>query len=215
MKESRGFAVFTTFSRVPQILELRSKLNWEVNQDEIMATLANDVQQSELLDRLVLDFDTTEVVGRVEKLWLDILSHQVKGLTCTHGIFNREKHSFFWHKIVTVGHDSILVKTEDREEVEPELIDNVVRLKVWTDAGNKAGRLVDYCIDTTTGNVTAYLFSSNGWRGIAGGIYTLNPEGVITVGNSGSRCSATALWNKQKICSTRRMCVGKLYSLSR
>ena len=148
-----------------------------------MATLAKNVRQSKLLDRLVLDFDTTEVVGRVEKLWLDILSHQVKGLTCSSGIFNREKHSFFWNKVVTVGHDSVLVKTEDREEVEPESIDNVVGLKVWTDAGNKAGRLVDYCIDITTGNVTAYLFSSSGWRGIAGGIYTLDPEGVITVGN--------------------------------
>ena len=148
-----------------------------------MATLANVVRQSKLLDRLVLDFDTTEIVGRVEKLWLDILSHQVKGLTCSSGILNREKHSFFWHKVVTVGHDSVLVKTEDREEVEPESIDNVVGLKVWTDAGNKAGRLVDYCIDTTTGNVTAYLFSSNGWRGIAGGTYVLVPEGVITIGD--------------------------------
>ena len=148
-----------------------------------MTTLAEDARQSELLDRLVLDFDTTEIVGRVEKLWLDILSHQVKGLTCSSGILNREKHSFFWNKVVTVGHDSILVKTEDREEVEPESIDNVVGLKVWSDAGNKVGRLVDYCIDTTTGNVTAYLFSSNRWRGIAGGTYVLDPEGVITVGN--------------------------------
>ncbi|MEM8832478.1 MAG: hypothetical protein AAGE96_24530 [Cyanobacteria bacterium P01_G01_bin.19] len=60
-----------------------------------MTTLSkNDVKQSELLDRLVLNFDTTEIVGRVRKLWLDVNSHQVKGLTCTSRLFDREKHRF-------------------------------------------------------------------------------------------------------------------------
>lgn len=150
-----------------------------------MTTLLNkDVKQSELLDRLVLDFNTTEIVGRVKKLWLDVKSHQVRGLTCTRGIFERERHMFPWDKVITIGHDSILVNIEDQGEVEqPESIDNVIGLKVWTDAGNKVGKLVDYCIDTNTGAVAAYLFSSNGWRGIANGTYVLAADAVITVGS--------------------------------
>ncbi|MDJ0589111.1 MAG: PRC-barrel domain-containing protein [Pleurocapsa sp. MO_226.B13] len=163
-----------------------------------MTILSKDARQSELLDRLVLDFDTTEIVGRVKKLWLDVKSNRVKGLTCAHGTFNREKHSFSWDKVVTVGHDSILVKTEEREEVEPESIDNVIGLKVWTDAGNKVGRLADYCIDTTTGTVTAYLFTSNGWRGIAGGTYILDPDGVITVGSKRIIVAEASIQNAQQ-----------------
>ena len=150
-----------------------------------MATLSkNDVKQSELLDRLVLDFDTTEIVGRVKKLWLDVKAHQVKGLTCASGVFDREKHRFSWDKVVTVGHDSILVNTENPEEVEqPEFINNVIGLQVWTDAGNKVGKLVNYCIDATNGAVVAYLFTPNGWKGITNGTYILSPNGVITVGS--------------------------------
>ncbi len=165
---------------------------------EIMTILSKDARQSELLDRLVLDFDTTEIVGRVKKLWLDVKSNRVKGLTCAHGTFNREKHSFSWDKVVTVGHDSILVKTEDREEVEPESIDNVIGLKIWTDAGNKLGRLADYCIDTTTGTVTAYLFTSNGWRGIAGGTYILDPDAIITVGSKRVIVAETGIQNAEQ-----------------
>lgn len=151
-----------------------------------MTTLSKkDVKQSELLNQLVLDFDTTEIVGRVKKLWLDVKAHQVKGLTCAHGIFAREKRFFSWDKVVTVGHDSILVNTEELEEIkqQPELIDDVIGLKVWTDAGNKVGKLVNYCIDTQTGAVVAYLFTSNGWRGIANGTYMLSSNAVITSGS--------------------------------
>ncbi len=150
-----------------------------------MTTLSkNDVKQSELLNQLVLDFNTTEIVGRVKKLWLDVKAHQVRGLTCAHGVFDREKHIFSWDKVVTVGHDSILVNTENQETVEqPESTDNVIGLKVWTDAGNKVGKLVDYCIDVNTGAVVAYLFTSNGWKGIANGTYLLSPDAVITFGS--------------------------------
>jgi uncharacterized protein YrrD len=150
-----------------------------------MTTLTkNDIKQSELLNQLVLDFDTTEIVGHVKKLWLDVKAHQVKGLTCTHGMFDREKHTFSWEKVVTVGHDSILVNTENQETVEQlESNDNVIGLKVWTDAGNKVGKLVDYCINIQTGAVVAYLFTSNGWKGIANGTYLLSPDAVITFGS--------------------------------
>ncbi len=148
-----------------------------------MTTLSKDVKQSALLNQLVLDFDTTEIVGRVKKLWLDVKSHQVKGLTCACGLFDREKRLFSWHKVVTVGQDSILVNAGEREIEQPESINKVIGLKVWTDAGNQVGKVVDYCIDPKTGAVVAYLFASNGWRGIANGTYILSPEAVITVGS--------------------------------
>ncbi len=164
-----------------------------------MTTLTKDVKQSALLNQLVLDFNTTEIVGRVKKLWLDVEFHQVKGLTCARGMFEREKRLFSWDKIVTVGHDSILVNTEEREEIEqPELINNVIGLKVWTDAGNKAGKIVDYCIDTKTGAVVAYLFTSNGWHGITNGIYILSSDAIITVGSQRIIVAEASIENAQQ-----------------
>ena len=195
------FSVFIAISQVLQTLELGSKLDWrEAERVEIMTTLSkNDVKQSTLHDRLVLDFDTTETVGRVKQLWLDLKSHQVKGLTCARGAFDREKQMFFWNKVVTVGHDSILVNTENQEQVEqPESTDNVIGLQVWTDAGNKAGKLVDYCIDTKTGAIVAYLFVSNGWRGIANGTYTLPPDAIITIGSKRIIVAETGIQNAQQ-----------------
>ena len=165
-----------------------------------MTTLSKkDVKQSALHNQLVLDFDTTEIVGRVKKLWFDLKSHQVKGLTCARGAFGREKHTFSWDKVITVGHDSILVNTENQEQVEqPESTDNVIGLQVWTDAGNKAGKLVDYCIDTNTGAIVAYLFISNGWRGIANGTYTLPPDTIITIGSKRIIVAETGMQNAQQ-----------------
>ena len=165
-----------------------------------MATLSKkDVKQSALHNQLVLDFDTTEIVGRVKKLWLDLKSHQVKGLTCACGTFGPEKHMFSWDKVIIVGHDSILVNTENQEQVEqPNCTNDVIGLQVWTDAGNKAGKLVDYCIDTNSGAIVAYLFISNGWRGIANGTYTLYPEAIITVGSKRIIVAETSIQNAQQ-----------------
>ena len=161
--------------------------------------LETALEQSKLLNRLILDFNTTETVGRVKQLWLDAKSHQVTGLTCASGLLGREKHSFYWDKIQNIGKDSILVNVEEQEKVEqPELIDNVIGLEVWTDAGNKAGKLVDYCVDTKTGAVVAYLFTSSGWRGITDGTYLLYPDAVINVGNKRVIVADASIQNAQQ-----------------
>lgn len=150
-----------------------------------MSTLLETaIKSGNLLNRLVLDYKTTEKVGRVKQLWLDVKTHQVTGLTCASGLLGRERHSFSWDKIETIGKDSILVNLEEQEEVEqPELIDRVIGLEVWTDGGDKAGKLIEYCIDAQTGAVVDYVFVSNGWRGVTHGTYRLPPSAVISVGS--------------------------------
>lgn len=145
--------------------------------------LETAIKQSDLLNSLVLDFNTAKKVGRVKKLWLDIETHQIIGMTCNASFFKREKIVFTWDKITSIGKDSILVNLEESGVVEqPEIINNVIGLEVWTDAGNKAGKLVNYCLDPQTGAVVAYLYTSNGWKGITDGIYTIDPAAVKTFG---------------------------------
>ncbi|MGK7876254.1 MAG: PRC-barrel domain-containing protein [Xenococcaceae cyanobacterium] len=141
------------------------------------------IKRSDLLNRLVLDYSTTEEVGRVKQLWLDVKAHQVKGLTCSEGLLGRNKRSFTWAEIETIGTDSILVRTlEGAEPEKPESWESVVGHEMWTDAGNKVGSLKDYTIDPQTGAVIDYLFVSNGWRGVTDGIYRLPSTAIINVG---------------------------------
>jgi uncharacterized protein YrrD len=143
------------------------------------------VKHGEILGRLVLDRRTAEEVGRVEQLWLNPQSHHVMGLTCKSGFLGTNKRSFTWAQIETIGNDSILVNC-DSEGIDPEKPESVVSLighEVWTDAGNKAGKIVDYLFIPQTGAVINYLFVSNGWRGILDGVYLLVSEAIASVGS--------------------------------
>ena len=150
-----------------------------------MSTELEVVRQTEVLNRLVLDRRTTEEVGRVDQLWLNPQSHQVIGLTCKSGFLGNNKFSFNWTQIETIGADSILVNY-DPEAIEPEKPESVVSLighEVWTDAGNKAGKIVDYLFVSRTGAVVEYLFMSSGWRGVLDGIYLLAATTITTAGS--------------------------------
>lgn len=149
-----------------------------------MNTQQEIVKYSEVLNRLVLDRRTTEAVGRVAQLWLNPQSHQVVGLTCKSGFFNSKKQSFAWAQIETIGADSILVNY-DPEEVDLEKPESAVSLishEVWTDAGNKAGKIVDYLFVPQSGVIVNYLFTSSGWRGVLDGIYLLASTAIASAG---------------------------------
>ena len=68
-----------------------------------------------------------------------------------------------------------------------------IGLEVLTDAGNKAGTVVDYLFDVQTGSVTDYLFSSSGWRGVLDGIYLLPVAAISTIGSKRAIVSEAAV----------------------
>lgn len=150
-----------------------------------MNTQQEIVKHSEVLNRLVLDRRTTEAVGRVEQLWLDPQSHQVVGFTCKSGFLGNKKQSFAWAQIETIGADSILVNYDpegiDLDKPEPAFF--LIGHEVWTDAGNKAGKIVDYLFVPESGVIINYLFTSSGWRGVLDGIYLLPSTAIASVGS--------------------------------
>jgi uncharacterized protein YrrD len=143
------------------------------------------IKHSELILRLVLDRRTAEEVGRVEQLWLNTQFHQVVGFTCKSGFLGNKKRSFTWEQIESIGTDSILVNptTEGSDPQKPENVISVVGHEVWTDAGNKVGKVVDYLVVPQTSTVVGYLFVSSGWRGVLDGIYLLSPFVIASVGS--------------------------------
>ena len=152
------------------------------------------IQYSQLLNQLVIDYDTTEEVGQVEQLLVDVKTHQVEGIVCKSGFLGRHKRAFGWVQIETIGQDSILVKLLGSPESDKlETAQVMVGHEVWTDAGDRIGHLVDYCIHPQTGAVLAYLFAAEGLRGIAEGVYRLSPDAIISAGRKRIMAEKTAL----------------------
>ena len=143
----------------------------------------NTIQQSNLLGRLILNRETTENIGHVKELWLDPTIHQVTAIVSESGLLGRTKQFLRWEQVEAIGEDSLLVSLALAESEEsPQGSEVVIGHELWTDDGNKAGTITDYCFDLQTGAVVAYLFHSNGWQGITDGVYLLLPEAVLSTG---------------------------------
>ncbi len=143
----------------------------------------NTIQQSNLLGRLILNRETAEEIGHVKEFWLDITNHQVMAIVSESGFLRRKEQFLRWDQVEAIGEDSILVSLSVETSGEPPKgSEFVIGHELWTDDGNKAGKITDYCFDLKTGAVVAYLFNSNGWQGITDGVYMLMPEAVLSTG---------------------------------
>jgi len=150
-----------------------------------MFTQPEVLKQSQLIDRLVLDRQTAEEVGRVAQLLLDPQAHRVVGLICKSGFVGIKKKSFTWTQVESIGTDSIMLSgSQEETDLEKiESLDSLIDSEIWTDAGNKIGKLVDYLLEPESGRVLNYLFSSNGLHGLPEGRYTLPPVGISSIGS--------------------------------
>ncbi|MEC4986264.1 MAG: PRC-barrel domain-containing protein, partial [Oscillatoria sp. PMC 1076.18] len=150
-----------------------------------MTTQPELIRRSQLLNKLVLERRTTEKVGNLNQLWLDPHAHQVQGFSCKSGLFGYNKLIFTWEQIETIGHDCILVNCSPGEALKekPAQFELIVNHEVWTDAGVRAGKIVDYLFNLPTGKVVGYLFVSDGWEGLTDDTYILEPVAISSVGN--------------------------------
>jgi len=152
------------------------------------------VKRSELQGRRTIDRRTAEEVGRVDRLWLDAQSQRAIGFTCKSGLLGSKKTWFAWAQVDTVGENVFVTINPELPELhQPEQAVCPIGLEVLTDAGNKAGAVVDYLFDVQTGSVTDYLFSSSGWRGVLDGIYLLPVAAISTIGSKRAIVSEAAV----------------------
>jgi uncharacterized protein YrrD len=158
------------------------------------------LKQSELIHRLVIDRHTAEEVGRVAKLLLDSQAHRLAGIVCQSGFLGRDKQTFSWAQVEAIGTDSILIKSNAEEGAiaKAEPLESPIGHEVWTDGGNKVGRLVDYLLNPQTGAVLNYLYASSGWRGVMEGTYLLPPAAISSVGRKRIIVLETVVENSQQ-----------------
>lgn len=140
------------------------------------------IAQSHLLNRLVLDFDTTEEVGNVDSFLINPKTHHVVAVVCKSGLLGRDRTTFAWSQIATIGKDSLLIRLQATPSDDPEIAQPMIGHEVWADSGSRVGRLADYMIHPQTGAITQYCFTAEGWQGIADGIYGVPPTAVLNAG---------------------------------
>lgn len=164
-----------------------------------MSTPSKALRQSDLLNRLVLDRQTTEEVGRVSRLLLDGQAQSVVGLTCKSGWLAGKQKTFTWKQIEVIGEDSVLVRYEDDHTAKlPESAKFLIGSELWTDAGKKVGHIQDFLFNQETGSVVKYMFTPNGWQGLMEGTYLLEPIMISSVGDKRVIVLEKAVQNPQK-----------------
>lgn len=142
------------------------------------------VRQSDLLNQMVLDRNTMTELGRVEVLWAYPQAHRVLGFICKSGLLGMKKSAFKLIQIHILGSNGILTHSQpeatDAERVS--LLESLLQHEVWTDQGNRIGKITDYVFNLQTGNITHYLLVSSGWGSITGEIYQLAPAQILSFG---------------------------------
>jgi uncharacterized protein YrrD len=142
------------------------------------------VRHSELIDQLVLHRNTLDELGKVEVLWEYPQAHRVLGFICKSGSFDRRKSAFNLDQLDTIGANGLMVNSDpvetDADRVRQ--IQSLIHSEVWTDTGNRVGKIVDHVFQIKTGVVRQYLLSAGGLQGLAGKIYALYPSQILSWG---------------------------------
>ncbi|PSP18628.1 MAG: hypothetical protein BRC58_03230 [Cyanobacteria bacterium QS_8_64_29] len=132
-------------------------------------------------DRLVLDRDTTETLGRLTRLGIDPQKHQIESLTCRSGWLGRRRQTFAWSQLAGMGEDGLQIDRSPDKAAErsPEQLYGLIGSELWTDAGDRIGWLTDYWFRPQTGAIARYLYAARSSRDH----YLLDPVGVSSAGN--------------------------------
>jgi len=120
---------------------------------------------SDLLDRVILDRDTTETLGRVGELLVSPREHRVRGIACAgfpgQELLRQETRRFTWSQVTSVGQDSLVVRANapvgDPAVVLADCLP-LTTLEIWSDGGERVGELVDFLLDDATGVIAEYLY---------------------------------------------------------
>lgn len=118
------------------------------------------IRQGELVGRGLMAYETTEEMGSVVHLLVDVKLARVMGLAYkTIGLVGR-KQDLKWAQVVKMGGDRIVIRSEAPDAVDPQLAaaQDMTNLEVWTDGGDHIGRVVDVCFDQRSGAIAHYLF---------------------------------------------------------
>lgn len=156
------------------------------NPKTTMAIHSDTVKQSDLLNQLVINRDNMEELGRVEVLWMYAPSHRVLGFICKSGFLGGKKKAFKLSQVSALGTNGIMTHSppEDTDAEKVSQLESVIHCEVWSDSGQKIGKVTDYIFNLQTGEIAKYLFVSSNLDVLTGDVYQLFPSQVLGFGSS-------------------------------
>ena len=142
------------------------------------------VRQSELINQIVIDRGTTEELGRVDVLWMYLPAHRVLGFVCKSGLLGNKKSAFKLDDIEAIGDNGILVLTKGQATTADRVkqLESLMQHEVWSDRGDRLGKVIDCLFNLRTGQITHYLFAAGELPGIIGEVYQIVPSQIMSVG---------------------------------
>ncbi|MDX2232525.1 MAG: hypothetical protein NW220_23035 [Leptolyngbyaceae cyanobacterium bins.349] len=149
-----------------------------------MTTLPEVVKQSELLNQLVLNRSTMEELGRIEVLWMYPPSHRVLGFVCKTGFLGKRKLAFKLSQVDAIGANGVITHSQpdetDAERVRQ--LESLIQNEVWSNAGQKLGKIIDCEFNLRTGAIADYLVVGDRLSSLTGSIYRLPPHKIMSLG---------------------------------
>ncbi|UBF25281.1 PRC-barrel domain-containing protein [Kovacikia minuta CCNUW1] len=149
-----------------------------------MTTQPTVIRQSELLNQLVLNRDTMEELGRIDILWMYAPANRVLGFVSKSGFLGGKKLAFKLTQISALGANGVLThdKPEETNAEKVSKLETLIHCEVWSDSGEKVGKIIDYIFNLKTGEISKYLFVSSGLGGVTGEVYELAPTQILSLG---------------------------------
>lgn len=142
------------------------------------------VCQSDLVHQIVIDRATTEELGRVEVLWMYPPAHRVLGFVCKSGLLGNKKSAFKLDDIEAIGGSGVLVRSRGQATTADRVkrLESLMQHEVWSERGDRLGKITDCLFNLRTGQITHYLFASGELPGIMGEVYQIAPSQIVSVG---------------------------------
>jgi uncharacterized protein YrrD len=146
---------------------------------------SKELLRSALANRVVIDLQTAEELGRITQVLVDVRSQQVAGLVCGGGVLQRGGQTFLWEQVNSVGRDGVVIRagapTPEGKQALAEAIP-LAELELWSDHGDRIGLLSDFGFEPHSGQILHYRFIADAASGFEPGLYQFSPEAVVSTG---------------------------------
>jgi uncharacterized protein YrrD len=98
--------------------------------------------------------------------------------------FTKKRFAFKLSQLLMIGTEGAVVNAlpveTDTEHVG--VLETLIGHELWSDAGDRLGYITDCLFHLETGEITHYLFRSQGWHSFIDGVYQLPTRGIVQIG---------------------------------
>lgn len=115
---------------------------------------------------------------------MDPQADRVMGFVSKSSRFTKKRFAFKLSQLLTIGAEGIVVNSLPVETNTEHVgvLETLIGHELWSDGGDRLGYITDCLFHLKTGEITHYLFRSQGWHGFIDSVYKLPTRGIVKIG---------------------------------